>query len=420
MKPIFNASVLFEGRDYVKFYTKKDRKGQTHSGVTIDSDFENMYAYPYDLAWKLPFADYSSTPEIKYIKDGVVKNSIVLRPDQAPYVEKLLKKPRGIFVSKPGTGKTVMCLDLIAKANLKVLILVNTLYLLEQWREECKKLLDYTPGMIGGTKFIVKDITVATFQTLSRSPEKLKHISNEFSLVIVDECHHIPALTFSQVLRGLNSIFKLGVTGTLERKDNLHFIAKWYLSDNIIVNTTDDTMQPEITIVRTNLKIPSGENFVESLTALGTSERVLNIVRSVVSDYSERLQLVLSSRVATVELLAKTYKNAIAITGMVGDRDNLNDRLLDSKLIISTLLNEGVNIPYLDTLHLIHPSNNLPQLEQRIARINRPVEGKPTPLVFDYWFKSNKKALGFNILTQQANRLAYYRKQGYQIYEIQF
>jgi len=418
MKPLFKHCVLMDSRDYVRDYVKKDRDGKTHSAVTIDTDYEDLYAYPYDLAWRLPFLGFAEVPDLMYIEDGDLNSKIQLREDQIPYVQKLLLRPRGIFISKPGTGKTVMCLELINNSKLKTLILVNTNYLFHQWREECTKLLGYEPGLIGDGKFKVKDITIATFQTLARSPKKLEAVHDRFSQVIVDEAHHCPAQTFKYVLSNIQALFKLGVTGTHKRKDGLEFITDWMLSSHKLVNTTDNTMRPEIVIVKTGIPMSTGESFVECLTGLAENPELISSVAEMVNKNPARNQLVLSSRLSTVELLAKEFTDAIVITGEEGDRENLNERVLTDKLIISTVLNEGVNIPNLDTLHLVHPNNNIPQLEQRIARINRPVEGKRVPLVFDYWFKDSKAAHGFSTVTQQNLRLQYYKKQGYKVHEL--
>ncbi len=418
MKSVFSNKIMYASKEFLKAYTKKDKTGKIHTVVSLDKDYPEHYAYPYDLAWRLPFRDYLSVPDLMYIEDEPVNSVITLRDDQEPYVDQLLMCPRGIFVSKPGTGKTVMCLELISRMNVKTLILVNSAYLLHQWHEECTKLLGYEPGMIGDGKFKVKDITISTFQTLAKTEKKLTKIYDKFTLVIVDEAHHCPAATFKYVLGEIQALFKLGVTGTRERKDGLEFITEWMLSDRRLVNTTDKTMKPEIIIVKTGIQIPAGDTFVECLSGLGELEKVVEVVDKMVYRNIERYQLVLVSRLSTIELLALELPEAIVITGEEGNRKGLNDRVLEDKIIVSTILNEGVNIPRLDTLHLVHPSNNMPQLEQRIARINRPLEDKRTPIVYDYWYKSNKRARGFNINGQQHNRLNYYKKRGYTVHEL--
>jgi len=417
MKPLFRGGVHSTDKSLVNYYKAKDKQGKIHVGVTIDTENPEYYIYPYDLAWRTNLEEYGEVPELHVIEDEI-KSNITLRDDQEPYVQELSQCPRGVFISNPGTGKTVMMLELISRLKLKTLVLVNTSYLLHQWETECKKLLNYEPGIIGDGKYIVKDITIGTFQTLARSNAKLKEIKEKFSLVIVDECHHCPAATFKYVLSSLSVLFKLGVTGTFRRKDGLEFLTNWMLSDRKVINKTDNTLVPKIIRVNTGIKVHDGESFIESLSGLAEDKKLAEIITQMVKRNPERNQLVLSARLATVEILAEMNPNAIVLTGEQGDRNDLDKRLQQKKLIISTILGEGVNLPSLDTVHLIHPNNNIPQLEQRIARVNRPKEGKLLPLVYDYRYKSNRKALGYNVLKQQQERDKYYLKKGYKVYDI--
>jgi superfamily II DNA or RNA helicase len=412
MNSIFSTGAYLKTKEYVRNYTKKvDNK--IYSAVGVRSDY---ICYPYDLVWKYE-EKFDKVPTLKYIEDELY-NSIKLRDYQQEIVDKLLPEPRGILISPPGTGKTVMMLYLIAQLNLKTLILVNSVFLLNQWREECEKLLGYIPGKIGEGEFTINDITVATFQSL-RKEERLKQVWNKFSLVIVDECHRVPANTFRLVLNNIEAYWKLGVTGTYKRKDRLEFLADWMLSDKKVVNEYDDTMLPQVVIVKTGIALPESDGYVECLNNIEDNEKLLNTIKENVEKGKDRHQLILSFRLETVDKLAEMFPDALVITGSSSaeERENLNEKIKEHKLIISTTLQEGVNIPNLDTLHLIHPNNNLPMLEQRIKRINRPVDGKKTPLVFDYWYKQGR-CKGFNVHNQQMIRLAFYNKKGYKVYVV--
>lgn len=416
MKPFLTSKLYYPDLSYLRSYLKQ-KDGKKYSGVSVDDEYFEYYTYPYDLAWKLGLENLASIPPILKIEDGKTTSQIKLREHQEPLVSELEKEPRGLLVSKPGTGKTVMMLELVHRLQLKTLILVNTKFLLEQWEKECKKLLDYRPGIYGGGKKILKDITIGTFQTVTKD-KTLNELKNKFSLVIVDEAHHCPARTFKYTLNNLAARYKLGVTGTRKRKDGLEFITSWCLSDKLIINKVDDTMKPKIVIVKTGIRLPEGENFVEVLTNLSYVDQLYGIIANLINKNPGRHQLILLQRLDAVDKLSAFFPNALVITGKEGSREDLNNRILQHKLIISTLLNEGVNIPNLDTLHLVHPNNNLPQLEQKIARINRPVEGKKTPLVLDYWYKKSKYPQGFNVTTQQKTRKEWYFKQGYDVYEL--
>jgi len=418
MKPmLFKHGALLDTKNFVSRYTKKvDNK--VYAGVAIDDEYPDHICYPYDLVWELEPEEFDVVPELKYIETDL-ECSITLRPAQQDCMDKLIEEPRGIFISNPGTGKTVMALWLIAQLKLKTLVLVNSTFLLRQWEEECIKFLGYEPGIIGDGEEVIKDITIATFQSV-RKEERLKSIRDKYSFVIVDECHRVPAQTFRTVLSNIEAYWKLGITGTYKRKDRLEFLADWFLSSKKVVNTVDNTLQPSIIIVKTGIKLPVSDNYVECLNSIEDNLYLIERIKYMVARCGpERHQLILSFRLTTVDLLQLEFPEAIVVIGDTKreDREGLNERVLDQKIIISTTLQEGVNIVALDTLHLIHPNNNIPMLEQRIKRINRPLPGKKTPLVFDYWFEHGGEK-GFNVEIQQFKRLQWYKSQGYKIYEL--
>ena len=413
MSLIFNRGVITESRQWVQEYTKK-HEGKTYSGISIEG---NKLCYPYDLVHKIGIENFDSIPPLLYIQ-GKINCKIKLKDYQEACMGQLIDYPYGIFVSAPGTGKTVMTLWLIAQLKLRTLILVNSTFLLRQWEEECIRFLEYTPGIIGDGTFTINDITIATFQS-ARKQERLDQIKDKFSLVIVDECHRVPANTFRNVLNSIIAYYKLGITGTPKRKDGLEFIGKWLLGSKVLVNEYDDTMVPEIVLVKTGIKLPEADGYVECLNMMEEDSKLIKLIKKNIDASNNRHHLILSFRLTTVDLLTQEFPEALVVTGHTSkeDRKDLNEKVKDSKIIITTTLQEGANIPNLDTLHLIHPNNNLPMLEQRIKRINRPLDNKKVPLVFDYWYTQGK-CKGFSVQHQQMKRLAFYNNKGYKVHVI--
>src|SRR6266481_8030142 len=77
-------------------------------------------------------------------------------------------------------------------------------------------------GHIGGGKMERTGcVDVAVIQSLYRKDE-VKDFVAEYGHVIVDECHHISAFTFEQVMRQVKAKYVLGMTATLTRKDGHH------------------------------------------------------------------------------------------------------------------------------------------------------------------------------------------------------
>ena len=412
---LFKQGAILSSDKYIDKYTRLI-DGKVYCGVIPSISPIGYYQYPYALVHELGLDYFDEVPNLNYIKDWRCKSTITLKDFQENAIAPFLSAPYGILYSAPGTGKTIMGVELIARTNYKTLVLVNSLFLLNQWADVIYETLGYKVGKLGGGHFEINDITISTFQT----GRKFTSIFEDFSLVIVDECHHVPANTFRETLSNIPAFWKMGLTGTYHRKDELEFMANWYLGDRIIENLIDDTMTPEIVIVQTGIKIGSG-TFVDGLTELAINNNLLGIIDKLVTKCQEmnRKQLVIPFRLSTVEILEELFPEAIVVIGETPeeDRADLNEKLLINNLIISTTLQEGADIPRLDTIHLIHPNNNLPMLEQRIKRICRTVLDKKTPLVFDYFFKDNSKA-EYKVTQQQQIRLNFYKNKGYKIHVI--
>ena len=165
-------------------------------------------------------------------------SDIELRPDQEAAIEKTIDKDFGVIVSPPGSGKTIIGLEIIAQKRQPALIIVHRKQLFDQWIDRIQSFLKIPKkeiGQIGNQKFKVgKEITVAMIQSLSRS-EEIEKISNSFGTIIVDECHHIPAKSFREAIVNFNSFYLYGLTATPKRKNNDEKLIYVYIG-NILYN----------------------------------------------------------------------------------------------------------------------------------------------------------------------------------------
>jgi len=166
------------------------------------------------------------------------ESDIELRPEQEAAIEKTIDKDFGVIVSPPGSGKTVIGLELIAQKRQPALIIVHRKQLFDQWIDRIQSFLKIPKkeiGQIGNQKFkIGEQITVAMIQSLSRS-EEIKNITCNFGTIIVDECHHIPAKSFREAIVNFNSYFLYGLTATPKRKNNDEKLIYVYIG-NILYN----------------------------------------------------------------------------------------------------------------------------------------------------------------------------------------
>src|ERR1017187_4447971 len=148
-----------------------------------------------------------------------------LRPVQEEAVAGISGHDDGILCAPTAFGKTAVAAWLIAKRKVNTLILVHRQQLLDQWQERLAMFLNMPAdsiGHIGGGKMHRTGcIDVAVIQSLYQK-EAVKDFVAEYGQVIVDECHHISAFTFEQVMKQAKAKYVVGLTATPTRKDGHH------------------------------------------------------------------------------------------------------------------------------------------------------------------------------------------------------
>lgn len=155
---------------------------------------------------------------------------IILRDDQKQLLDNVAKMQRGYIKAPTGSGKTVIAGAIVSMlpTNSKTLFLCHTIDLLNQTREEFTK-FGFDVQVINPDNKVVNlasngdvpSVVVSTVQTFSKLPkEDLVDISEIFTAIIVDECHHITSRkgTYATILNFILAPIRIGVTATDEIK----------------------------------------------------------------------------------------------------------------------------------------------------------------------------------------------------------
>ena len=332
-----------------------------------------------------------------------IDSEIELLDHQEIVLQKVREKDFGVIVSPPGTGKTVIGLEIIVEKRQPALIIVHRKQLFDQWIERIQNFLKIPKkdiGQIGNQKNkIGKSITVAMIQSLARTDD-FSQLSNAFGTIIIDECHHIPAKSFREVIVNFNVFFLYGLTATPKRKTNDEKLIFVYIG-NILhqVNQHEylakKNIHSEINIIETELYAP----FDYKVDQYETISRILvhdtqrnSLILKDIEENANRFKsiLILTERKAHVDILnlyLKEKYETITIHGEDSEtsRKSKIEQIKQGhfKIVISTgqYFGEGIDISNLECLFIVYPFAFEGKLIQYIGRIQR---SQKQPVIFDY------------------------------------
>jgi len=328
-------------------------------------------------------------------------STLTLRDYQQTALNAMLASNQGLLVAPCGTGKTEIGCGLIHKHSQKSLILVHTKDLASQWQERVKTRLNIESGIIGAGKWDdSKAVTIATVQSLQNGLDTA--FLNQFGMVILDEAHHSPARTFSDIVNQFPARHRYGLSATPNRADKLEFLM--YATFGRVLHEIKDsdmdagqTVTPSVMVLETGAYFPQIDSYDQMLSGLFQDESRNNLIIETMSQEAMdgHSCLVLSQRISHLALLFKMLSTsfpdikAAIITGKESStfRQEALSRMRSGELSVlfsCKLADEGLDIPRLDRLFLCAPIRSTSRLIQQIGRIKRPFSGKQDAVVYDF------------------------------------
>jgi superfamily II DNA or RNA helicase len=316
-------------------------------------------------------------------------------------------------------GKTFTALAIANKLQQKTLIVTHTLTLRAQWEKEIQKVFGVAAGVIGSGRFETDSpFVVGNVQTLYRNIDK---ITKEFGTLILDEMHHVSSPTFTRIVDASRARYKIGLTGTMQRKDGRHVIFRDYFSDKVLKPPKENYLTPRVDIVKSGIRFIDGNvDWASRVNALAYNWEYQNMIALLAANYAARGHkvLVVSDRVDFLKSCARLVgDNAICVTGDIPheERPEIIKGIFEEKDILfgtQSIFSEGISLDCLSCLVLGTPVNNEPLLTQLIGRIIRIYEGKLQPVIADIHLE------GRTARKQASARMGYYMKQGYVVSDI--
>jgi len=321
----------------------------------------------------------------------------------------LLAHEAGLLVTPPGTGKTVVGAYLVAAHRRNTLVLVHRNPLLEQWVAQLSAFLGVDAkaiGRIGGGKRRPTGwVDVATIQSLVRDGVVDDSVAT-YGHVIVDECHHLPAVSFERVLAEVKARHVTGLTATPYRRDGHQPIIHMQCGPiRYVVDPRSQAAQHpfghRLVCRETAFRASDGEaQGIQGLySRLATDEArndaILNDIISAVDD--GRSPLVLTERKDHLDFLAgklrKFARHVVVLQGggKAKERREALEQLAaipedEERLVLATgrYAGEGFDDARLDTLFLVMPIAWRGTLVQYAGRLHRLHPGKQEVVIYDY------------------------------------
>ncbi|WNL28580.1 DEAD/DEAH box helicase family protein [Arcobacter cryaerophilus gv. pseudocryaerophilus] len=316
-----------------------------------------------------------------------------LRAEQEDSIKEILKYDSSICVAPPGFGKTLIGAKIFEQRAVKTLIIVNKNMLLDQWISRFVDYFGYKKSDIG---FLGKsqnrlngNIDIATMQSLNNIPELVEN----YTQVIVDECHHIPALTFEQIVKNFKGKYILGLSATPNRKDELDPILYQQLGNISYEYKKPKTHTNRLLVIKTEFT-SSADNYAAIINELVSNEdRNRQIVKTIKENIDRKI-LLLSDRIEHLNLLENILKEEnidfVSVHGSQNKKEQVENmqKIKTSSLILATssFFGEGIDFPHLNTIIFATPISFYGRLIQYLGRIGR---GNQECLAIDFLDSKN-------------------------------
>lgn len=324
---------------------------------------------------------------------------------------------REIIQAATGAGKTFIMALLMEKwQTVPIVIVAPKVSLAEQLKEEIEKFFNISVGIVGDGKRIIKDITVGTPQSLMNDP-----ILTKCKAIFFDEAHNIPSQTiFDVACKATNAYYRIGVSATPWRD----------AGDDLLIEAVLNIRKPHLNINASKLiakgkLVPCTINFIQmksDVDWLGNyadtynaaiidnelrNKKIINLTKE--SLKTRNAVLILISKIRHGNMLLAGLKKSIGyqerdyyedgkcytignIEFVSGEDDTDRRRIVFQAvkegfckvMIGSTIADEGLDIPILDTLILAGAGKSSTRAFQRVGRVLRLHALKHDAVVYDF------------------------------------
>lgn len=313
---------------------------------------------------------------------------------------------RGLVVLATGLGKTwLAAFDTQSMGARKVLFVAHREEILDQaaatfLRIRPKSRVGY---YVSQQRDFDADVLCASIQTIGKDEHLDRFGADHFDYIVVDEFHHAAAPTYRRLLKHFKPKFLLGLTATPDRSDQSDILT--LCDDNLVFTCSlfegirSGFLTPfhyhgifDESVNYTEIPWRNGrfepEALSSKLATLGRARHALKEWQSL----SQRRTLAFCVSVKHAEFMAAQFrKEGVAAQAVYGGSELGRAEALDllregglQVLFSVDLFNEGMDMPEIDTVMLLRPTESKILFLQQLGRGLRRAEGKDKLVVLDF------------------------------------
>jgi superfamily II DNA or RNA helicase len=360
--------------------------------------FYGIQRYGLPARHEISMGDSIDVPFVKELRD--YQTNIIdtyVKYVDSPICANSEDKGNGGILEVPcGRGKTVMALKIISLLQKKTLILVHKEFLMNQWIERIQEFVPSARiGKIQAAEFNVenKDIVIGMIQTIYNK-EYSKDTFSSFGLTIIDEVHRIGSEQFSKTLFKTITPYMLGISATVERKDQLTKVLYMFIGKKIYEEKRDNDDPVNVRAITYIAKDPEfneteydfrgNPKYSTMLSKLSNFNSRNTFVVQVIADLldedeSKQIMILTHQRSVLTYLYDAIIYNELASVGYyIGGMKPADLQETETKQIVLAtyaMAAEALDIKTLSTLIMVTPKTDITQSVGRILRVkgNKPI-----------------------------------------------
>ena len=415
----------------------KNKEWNTKIVSTEQGELTQAVLQEFDELWQdehsLAFEDFIDAYRQEYLnekmirkqKQQAVSEQVVelenyrLKPNkmQVAFVKNVMEMrtqhiDRALLLSSTGTGKSLASAFMLREMGTRrALFIVHREQIAKQTLKSYKRVFgsSRTYGLLSGnSRELGAEFLFATMQMLSKE-DILSHYSpGDFDVIILDECHHAGAESYQKIMRYFKPKFWLGMTASPDTNQyDIYSIFDHHIAYEIRLQQAleEDLLCPFHYFGITDLEI-NGEVFddnagvknfsnlisdarvdyvIDKANYYGFSgDRVKGLIFCSRKDEAKELSNKFNERGLRTEVLTgedTQERRESVIARLTNDEDG--DDLLDYIFTVD-IFNEGVDIPEINQVIMLRPTQSPVVFIQQLGRGLRKYEGKEYVVILDF------------------------------------